>query len=270
VTRLSIEASFAWAQRFVAREWGLVLPIALAFIAFPQLALALVTPADLQQALTTVPIKDMARVQSAMAWLAPAVVAIVAIGGVGGLAITALALTPRMSVGEAIVLAVRRLPVLVGSVLLLCIGLLFFAVVEVTVLVVIGLDPLRVQLIAAILMIAASFALLVRMSPLPGVIVDRRIGPIDAIGETWSLGRGAGWKMLLAILIYYLGAIVIVIALGSALGACIQAVTRLGGWTAVADPLLAVVERTFGGITAAGAYVIGAGFYRQLSGKKPG
>ena len=268
MSRISIEATFAWTQRIVAREWGLLLPIALAFLAFPQLALVLTMPPGVQQLLQTVPVTNPDRVMAVMLWLVPAIVLIVALSGIGGLAITALALTPRISVGESIVRALRRFPVLAGSALILFFGLLFFAMLEFTLLTLIGLDPVRLQAIAATLMVVASFALMVRMSPLPAIIVDRRIGPIDALGEAWTLGRGAGWKMFLALLIYYLGAVIIVIALGTAFGACIQLAARLGGWPAIADPIMAVIERFMGGATAAGAYVIGAGFYRQLSARK--
>jgi hypothetical protein len=264
VKRLSIEACFTWAQRFIAREWGLVLPVTLMFIGFPPLALMLLIPADLQQAMMTVPIKDMGRVQAALAWLFPAALGILAIGGVGALAITALALTPRMSVGEAIAHAVRRLPILAGSAALLALGACFFAVVELTLLALIGLDPARLQIVAGALMFVVTFALLVRMSPLLAVISDRRIGPISAISETWAMGRGAGWKMFLALLIYYVAVIIVIIALGTAIGAAILAVTRLGGWSDVAPALLAVFDRILGSIGAAGAYILGASFYLQL------
>jgi len=270
VTRLSIETSFAWAQRFVAREWGLLLPIALAFIGFPPLVLGLLVPGDLLQAMMIVPIKDVARVQAALVWLVPSMLAILAVGGVGGLAITALALTPRMSVGEAIGHALRRLPVLAASTALLFVGLLFFAVVVLTLLFLTGLDPVRTQAIAISLLLVAALAMGVRMSPLPAVIAQRRIGPIDAIGEAWKLGRGAGWKMFLALLVYYVGVIVVIVALGSAIGACVLAAARLGGWPAIAPPLLAVVDRALGGVGGAGAYVVAASFYRQLSGANKG
>jgi len=264
VKRLSIEACFTWAQRFVAQEWGLVLPVTLAFIGLPPLAFMLLIPGNLQKALMTVPVKDMAVLQDAMPWLFPIALLILAIGAVGAMTITALALTPRMSVSEAIAHAARRLPILAGSAALLALGLLFFAVVEVALLAVTGLDPLRVQLLAGTLMVVTFLFLAVRMSPLLAVIVDRRIGPISAIGETWAMGRGAGWKMAFALFVYYTGVIVVIVALGTAVGACVMAITRLGGWADATAPLLAVFDRAMGSIGAAGAYLLGVAFYRQL------
>ena len=44
MTSLSIEEAFQWTQRLVAREWKLLLPVAFAFLAVPQLAFNLLMP----------------------------------------------------------------------------------------------------------------------------------------------------------------------------------------------------------------------------------
>jgi hypothetical protein len=44
VKRVSVEQAFLWAQAFVAREWRLLVPVALAFMALPPLLVDLIAP----------------------------------------------------------------------------------------------------------------------------------------------------------------------------------------------------------------------------------
>ena len=274
MTRLSIEASFSWAQRVIAREWALLLSVALAFITFPAFAVAILTPARLQvqmQAMASPGTEAQAvqaaeLMQGALPWLMPTMLALLLCYGVGSLTITALALKPRISVGEAIVLAVRRLPVLAGSVVLLSAGLFLFGIAETLLLQLAGLRGAQLQAGVLTFLMAAAFALIVRNSPLVGLIVDRRVGPIDAIGETWRLGRGAGWKMLLGLFLYYAGATLVWLALGTALGALVLAGARLGGWLDVGLQLVLLIDRTLSALVMTGGYVLSASFYRQLAG----
>lgn len=113
--RLSFERAGRWTWAFFTREWRLLVPVALAFIALPQVTLQLLAPP-----LPTPGADGGSPVLHAwMLWLLPVIV----LGCYGQMAITLLALRPGLSVGEALRVAVERTARLLAAMLMLALVL---------------------------------------------------------------------------------------------------------------------------------------------------
>ena len=259
---VSIEDAFQSAQSFVAREWRLLIPLAFALLAVPQLAFNLLAPADLAQAMVTSDFQRGMAILEKMPWLSPAAIAAELITLAGALAITGLALVPRISVGEAITLGFRRLFVLVGALLLLSLAIL----VPVGLLGrVVPLSAVQILLLALILLLLL-LALWIRLIALPSVIVASRAGPIASIRLAWELSAGAFWPLLGCVLIYSIGGWVVVMASTYVLGSMLVLLCKALG-AATLGPVLAVVIATLmGSLFWAGLHILAVALYRQLGG----
>lgn len=263
---LSIEASLQWTQQFVAREWRLLLPLALAFIALPQIAFSLLLPPKIAAALATMTPQTIMPLLATQAWLAPVAILIQLFAFWGGLAIVALALIPRISVGEAIMLALRRFPIFLGAAILVILGELLMATLAAVILQIARLSLVAQQSILVGVIFAISIVIWIRLIGMPAVVVASRAGPLASIRLAWHLSAGAFWRILGAALIYSIGGAVILLASTFALGSIF---VLLGN--AIGSPDLGVLLSTIYVYLArslfwAGFYVLSVALYRQLGG----
>lgn len=262
---LSVENAFLWAQRFIVREWRLVLPVAFAFLALPPLTLDLLMPQSVPLILAAATqTNNPALAMGVMRWLLPLVLAIFLIGAGGGLAITALALVPEISVREALTLALRRVGVLISSLLLIVVG-------ELAVVTAIGvvagfarLTPVGLQ--SLLLGATAGVALFVaiRLVPLVPLIVRRRIGPISAIRESWLMTAGAFWRVFGAVGVYLIGSLVVIVALSAGIGAILLLFGKAVGAPELGVALNAVFGRGLAALVGLGFHLLAAAIFRQL------
>jgi hypothetical protein len=266
VKSVSIEDAFQSAQSFVAREWRLLLPLALALLAMPQLAFNLLAPAELAQAMAKGDTQLVMAVFEKMPWVSPAAIVVELITLAGVLAITALALMPRISVREAISLGFRRLFVLVVILLLLSAVAVVLFVVLAGVLQLLRILPAAQSLPLILLVAALLLVVWIRLIALPAVIVASRAGPIASIRLAWELSAGAFWPLLGCILIYSIGAEVVVIASTFALGTIAVLLCKALG-AATLGPILAILFATLANaLFWAGFHVVAVALYRQLGG----
>jgi len=98
VKSLSIEEAFQWTQRFVAREWKLLLPLAFAFLAVPQLAFNLLMPTAISDSFSKGDPQLVMQLLGKTPWVMPSAIGVQVIALAGALSIAALALVPRISV----------------------------------------------------------------------------------------------------------------------------------------------------------------------------
>jgi hypothetical protein len=266
VKQLSIEASLQWTQRFVAREWKLLLPVAFAFMALPQLAMDLLLPARIAAAFTTLTPTTVRPLLASAPWLAPLAALIQLIACVGGLSIVALALVPRVSVSEALGLAVRRLLIFVAAMILMILaGLLAATLVEILLqLARLSLASAQGVLVGVILGIGLVFS--VRLIVLAPVVVASRAGPIAAIHLAWDLTAGAFWRLLGAMLVYCIGGAVVVSASAFALGTIFVLAGNAVGLPDLGKDLSAIYLRLALALFWAGFNVLIVALYRQLGG----
>ncbi|WP_294391756.1 hypothetical protein [uncultured Sphingomonas sp.] len=267
----SIEQSFLGTQRIVAREWPLLLPVMLAFMVLPSFATDLLVPEALRTGLTAaMEAGNPAPIMQAARWLFPLSIVLFLCGSLGGLALTALAVVPRISVKEAILLAFRRLPVMIGVLVLLFAGLMAAAFVVTLVLFMLRLDMRVVQsllfgALSGMVIVAAA-----RLSVLNGIILTRRVGPMAAISESWHLTRKLFWRLFAGFAVYVVGGMIVVLALGSAIGAVVLLAGNGLGAPDLAFAVNAFVSRLLAALVGAGLHLLGAVYFLQLGGSSRG
>ena len=263
--RVSVEESFLWARQLAAREWHLIVPVALAFLAVPPLAFDLLLPKSVVAAISAGPTGNMAPAMAAMGWLLPVFLAILLIGLIGGLAVTALALIPGISVREAIGLAFRRLGGMVGAMLLVSAGLLLAATLFAIVGGIARVDPVSLQGMLLGLILGLGLFVSTRLVTLAPLIVERGVGPVTAIRMSWALSRDSFWRLFGALLVYLVGAGLALVAISLAVSAVLLVAGRAVGMPDAGPILSTVVIRAGAALVSAGLHILIVALYRQLS-----
>ena len=263
---LSIEDVFQWTQRFVAREWKLLLPVAFAFMAVPQLAFNLLLPAAISDSFAKGDPQLVMQLLAKAPWVIPSAVGVQVMALAGALCIAALALVPRISVREAIALGLKRLFVLVVAMLLLSLAVALSVILISALLQMLRLNPSGQKTLLVGVIFGVSLVIWMRLITLAAVIVISRAGPIAAIRLAWELSAGAFWRILACILVYTVGAQVVVLASTFALGAVFVLTCSAMGAPAL-GPVLSVTHASLAGAAFwAGFHVLAASLYRQLGG----
>lgn len=267
--RVSVEQTFLWAQQFVAREWRLLLPVTLTFLALPPLLVDLLVPASAQAPM--VPLADLqsGKAQIPMAaWLIG--LAVVLVGCIGQLALVALGLVARISVREAIILGFTRLPVLIATGLITVCMVMFITVLAVLALNIAPIAPAAQQGLLLFLIVGLMLFLSIRLMPLGPLIVERPIGPIAAVRRAWDLTSGVFWRVTGALAIYVFGAFIVVAASSSALGSILTLGAKAVGQPEVGIVLAKVLFRVCVAAASAGIQIVIVSLYRQLAASSSG
>lgn len=264
--RLLIEEVFAWTQSFAAREWRLLVPVALAFLALPPLMMDLLVPQSvLDTLLQAMQSHNPQAASGPMGLVLPVMVAVLVTATFGGLAITAMALIPGLSVGEALSLALRRLLTMLGALLVIAAGQLGVLVLLSVIFGVAHLVSAGAQSLLLGCVMGVSLFVTVRLVSLAPMIVTRRISAFSAIRESWHISRGGFWRILGVILVYTVGSLVVMIALNYAIGAMIALAAQAAGMKELGSALIAVFQRGVGALLALGLHILIAGIFRQLN-----
>lgn len=264
MARVSVDVAFGWAQRFVAREWRLLVPVALAFLALPPIALQLLMPAELKA--MTVSLTDPEAMVRTMRWLMPLSMLIALLGLAGGMALVALTVVPRLSVADAIRLAIGRLWVIAVASLTIIGAVAFGAVLCAILLSLLGVAAAREQSLLVGIVFAGLIVVSARLLLLTPVAIDRRLGPIASIRASWALTAGSFWRLLAIVLIYLVGSLVVLVALQSALGTILMLAARAIGWPDLGAAVMTLVTCTARAAISAFFYVLLGAIYRQLAG----
>lgn len=257
MSQTSISSAAQWTGAFLRREWRLIAPVAFAFTALPQLAL--------QSAYGDRMTAPITQFQPWMGWLLP----VILVQLIGSLAITALALTPRISVGEALAQAGRRLPVLVAAGALVTLGLSIGTILLLVVLSFVGLLlGATTQSLTGLGVTVSVLAMIVagtRLLPLPGVVMAGGLGPIASLRQAWALTRGRFWRLLAPVLLLAIAVFILSVAVQQAVGVVAMLIGRATG----AEELMLVLARLLlaavGAAITAAFYVFLAALYRTLA-----
>jgi len=258
--KLSTEQAFGWAQAMAAREWRLMLPVAFAFFALPGLLLDVALPDATRVLLPGAPVDAAAQGRALLAFAAT-----LAVNLVGSLALSALALVPGISVGEAIGRAFRRVPSLAGALLLVAAALLAGALMAALLLGGARAGPAAAQGLLLLLLLIAGGAVWVRLSLLTPLLVEQALGPAAALRRSWRMTAGLFWPILGALAAYLIGGTVVLVALSSAVGATLTLLARAMGVGPVGLVLAAVIFRGLAATISMGFQLVVAGLYRQLA-----
>jgi hypothetical protein len=105
-----------------------------------------------------------------------------------------------------------------------------------------------------------------RLIVLAAVIVASRAGPIAAIRLAWDLTAGAFWRILACMLIYAIGAQVVVLASTFAIGTLLVIACSAAGIPALGTALSVVYVALINAVFWAGFHTLAVAIYRQLGG----
>lgn len=259
----AISIGKAWEETlvFVKREGALLFPVALVFLALPAVLLQLVAPEQLQ------PVAEMGKGQGP-AQIPPAfllsMLLVILIGMLGMLAIYALSLRPGISVAEALQLAVRKMPVLMGSMALLLAG---FAVLFIVLSVVgaVFIPAMGTTGAASVVLVMAAPLLLfvtVRLLLLYAVLLNEPVGSVEAIRRGWRLTAGQFWKLLAFVMALVMLALIVQLVSRSLFGIAGGLIGGSGLATLLAGLAVAVVNA----VIQVYYLVMTSRIYRQLGG----
>ena len=267
--RISVEQAFLWSQRFVAREWRLLLPVALAFLALPALLMDVLLPDSARELLVPLhPPTTFSPEIYGVALLASFLVLLLV--WVGMVALVALALVPRISVAEALGLGLRRLGSMV-VIWLMFVGILLLATL--TAAIAIGLAPIDLAAQQKLLVGVSLGVFLfvgVRAAMTVPVLVEGRTGAVTAVCRAWALSRGIFWRLFGAYAIYLIGASVVLLALLTAIGTLFTLGAKATGLAELGVILITVTTRVGMAALLAGLPILTVGIYRQLAGTRNG
>lgn len=196
---------------------------------------------------------------------------------VGQLAIFVLMLNPgQPTVGQALAVAMRRLPVAIG-VQLLVFAMLCALLVAAQILVMIlmgtgvlragatGDGVMRIAVLALALASPAIVYLLARLVVIYPALIGESLTPIEALRRTVRLTAGNGWKIVGLILVASLLYLFVQLALGNAFGAIFVLLGRLLSMEGLGN-LLAIIFTAGLGSVANLVFTLGVGFlYRDLA-----
>ncbi len=244
-----------------------------AFIFLPALLLGAAAPTMPVVAITptTMP--------SFPAWFWPAVLLIVALQSVGMLTIVAIAgdatRSPQETVGQTLTRVLPGVLRYLGALLVLFIGYLLIAIPIGLVLGLLfaGMGAVGVRSSAASGTGAVLLALLVilplllwvgaRLSPMVGVFSVEGPSPIRGIRRAWALSSGAGWRIVLVIIVFTL-AVLVVLLVTQVLAAALGVAATLAGAHSIGGIAFVVVSAVLNALISILFTVALGVIYRQL------
>lgn len=261
VRNISVERALRWLQAFSVREWSLLLPVALAFFGVPRLIVILLAPRVDRLPQT---IEEMqAFSQTLPLWWTPLIFVLLLIGIVGAMALMAMAIVPWITVGQAIILAAKRLIVWLALAAMAFAALFVALLLVMTVALGFGGGGQALSIALAFVGLVANALLLTLTLPL---IIHRAIGPIAAVRAAWGLYRGVFLRIAGALILFALTAWIAGLALQVSLGSLLLLVAKLAGQPRIGEVLVALLVSAVTAVGWSGVYLLVAGFYRQRTG----
>jgi hypothetical protein len=216
-SNLSLGAVWEETVAFLKAELSLVAPLSLLGFGLPMVALLLAVP-------TNSAIDGKLQPGPWIIWMLPCGF----VSMVGSMAVSALVLTPNISVKEAIAIAIRRIPVGLG------LFALYFAlqIVLSLPLWLAGLvegQPGPISLLIYLASLAFVIWMFVRIMPIWAVVVERRQSPLASVMRAFALTRFCYVRLLALRLVMLLAVVVTLVVLLIPIGAVSRLVGMLAG-----------------------------------------
>jgi len=258
---VSISAAWEESKAILARDGRLLVTVALALVALPTAVNGLINPSGLNTASTPLWIDLVAMIASLIALA-------------GQLALIRLAIGPSITVGSAIVHGMRRMPIYFLSVLLVVVGLVIVAIPLVMALEAMGVpidSSARVPASPGAVAVALAYLavvtfLVVRLILSSPVASAEQRGPISILMRSWNLTSGNWWRLFGFVLAILIGAVILLIAVGSAVGVVIGLLFGSIQPMSGAALVLALVQSIVSAAITTLFAVMLARIYLQLSG----
>lgn len=256
---LSISRAWDEAKARIASDGKLFTIVAAALVALPALVTGVVSPASAAAEPT---------ITTGIVIVAASLIALI-----GQIAIIRLAIGANVSVAEAIGHGARRMPIYLVAGILVLIAFFLVSIPFVGVLVAAGV-PLEnraivaspVALVLGLLYFALVCFIAVRMLMSSPVASEEPVGPIGILRRSWTLTGGHWWRLLGFILLFVIGALILMAAIGWAVG--LVAVVLLGPVEPMSASALvmAIVDAVVNASVTVLLAVMLARIYVQLSG----
>lgn len=263
---MSLSISTAWDETkdVLGGDGKLFVSVALALIGIPSMITTLIAP------------QGMTIENRGPLWVDLLLFAFMLLTLVGQLALIRLALKPSITVGGAIAHGARRMPVYLVTAILYAAALIALFIPLVIVAVISGVrieEPAAAAMTPAFalgllvfIVIALFFA--VRMLMGSPVASAEQAGPVAIIKRSWVLTHGVWWKLFGFLVIFLVGALIVVVAIGAVAGSL--ATIAFGAIEPMTPGALMVglFQGLFNAAFTALFAVMLARIYVQLSGKK--
>lgn len=254
MSKLSLSRAWEETTAVLARDGRLFVAVGLALFVLPGLIVGVTMP---QVRTGELPAPGL--------WLALAFIAIL-VWLVGQLAVIWLALRPQVAVGEAIVHGARRLVPYVLAVLIwllpiLVVGSVLSAILRLNA----GHPPLIVALALIALTLFGAF-LAVRLVLSSAVASAEAGGPLVILRRSWDLSRGNWWRLLVFVLLFWIGALCLVWAVGSVAGVLVRMIFADVGPLSVGGLLIEIVGQLLSSVLSIVFFVMLARLYVQRTG----
>jgi hypothetical protein len=253
MAKLSLSRAWSESTAVLARDGRLIIAVALALFVLPGLVLDV-----------SMPEAAAGQFPPAGPWMAIAALVLVA-SLIGQLSVIRLAMGPHISVGEAMRHGTRRLPSYIAAVLMwtmpiLIVGSLLYAFVA-------G-DPQHPSVPASlglILLCVLGTFVAVRLVLSSAVASAEGVGPLGILERSWVMSHGNWWRLFAFLLLFAVGAIAMITAVGAVSGLIAQ--TLLGGMgrLTMGGLLVAVVSQLVSAVISVIFFVMIARIYVQLS-----
>lgn len=212
---LSISAAWEETRAILARDGGLLMTVALALVALPSAVSNLVNPNGMSS--------------SATPWWVDLVAFLCSVIALAGqLSLVRLAIGPSITVGAAIAHGLRRMPIYFVAVLMLVLALFLLAIPCVILLGALGVPltakPIPVTMpvvLVSLLFVALILFFAVRLLMSSPVASAEDVGPVAILRRSWILTAGHWWPLFGFLLIFVIAALILLMAVGSAVGAVV-------------------------------------------------
>ena len=255
MANLSISAAWDEAKAILVREAKLLASVALALVGLPALVAGLVSPQSVPAAERPL-------------WGDLLIIVTSLIALAGQLALIRLALGPSITVGGAIGHGLRRLGAYLLAAILVGAGLVVAAIPFVLILAALGIPldesmkPSGTVALLAMLYLAVVVFVGVRMIMSGPVASAEGAGPVAILKRSWALTAGNFWRLFGFLAAFFIGAIVVLLAIGAAVGVLIgvtagpiQPMSASALVVALVQALLNAIITTFFAVMLARIYV---------------
>lgn len=260
MARVSVSKAWDETKDFIVRERRLVSPVVLALVFLPTLLFRVFAPQP-----------SMAEMMAGNypAWLPWLSYGLLFVQLVGGAALILMALGSRDPVGATIVSGFKRAIVVVLAALL---AALLATPVMIVMLIIAGLAgtmptnpnsiPPGFMAIVGLLSILLGLVVLRMILFIPAAAAEP-IGPWAALKRGWGLGRGNGGRLIVTMVLLFIGAMAVNYAATAVVGSLAQLVMGSSQGATLGGILVALVVAALGAAVFLVQYVLLANLYRQ-------
>jgi hypothetical protein len=254
--KLSISAAWDETKAVLAHEGRLLVAVGLALFVLPGILVTTLAPSAATD-----------EIPRAGPWLI-AMFAILLISLAGQLAVIRLAMGPHLTVGEAISHGFKRLLPYLASVLIWMLPILLLAGVVYEMAIDGGAAVKGTAAIAALLLLLVVTFFSVRLLPGSAVASAEGVGPFGILKRAWSLSRGNWWRLFGFLVLFVIGAGILLWAVGAVAG--LLAKILFGGIEpmSVGGLLAAIVSQLVSALVSIIFFVMLARIYVQLAGRE--